>query len=43
MEWLLILHNDINKSLGKSPLTLEEAINKYLGPKFIESTPYQVS
>lgn len=41
MEWLLILHNDINKSLGKSPLTLEEAINKYLGPKFIESTPYR--
>lgn len=41
MEWVLILYNEVNRSLGKPPLTLEQAIQKYLGPKFIDCTPYK--
>lgn len=41
MEWVLILHNEVNRSIGKPPLTLEQAIQKYLGPKFINCSPYQ--
>lgn len=41
MEWVLILHNEVNRSLGKPPLTLEQAIHKYLGPKFIDCTSYR--
>jgi len=29
VQWVLILHNEVNKSQGKRPLSLEEAIYKY--------------
>ena len=41
MEWLLILHNEINKSLGKPPITLEEAIKRYLGAPFLKCPAYE--
>lgn len=41
MEWVLILHNEVNRSLGKPPLMLEQAIHKYLGPKFINCSSYR--
>ena len=30
LDWVLILHNEVNKTLGKSPITHEEAIQRYL-------------
>ena len=41
LDWVLILHNEVNKTLGKSPITLEEAVMKYLGPETIRTSVYQ--
>lgn len=41
LDWVLILHNEVNKTLGKGPLTLKEAIIKYLGQGTLRTSTYR--
>lgn len=43
LEWILMLHNEVNKTQGKPELTLDQAIMKYLGPEIIKTEQYRQS
>ena len=42
-EWTVLLHNIVNKELGKKQITLEEAYKIYNNDRIITSAPQNVS
>lgn len=42
-EWTVLLHNIVNKELGKKQISLEEAYKIYNNDRIITSTPQNVS